>query len=137
MITVDRSLYNHLLQNLDQIRKNYTPKQIRDAMRKAAAPVIKAIKANTPYRTGRLRRSIGVLPYIGASTGTVIVGVKRDRKKEGKGKKDTTVYARFVEFGTRKRKARPFFYKGYDQSKDEALNVMQDELKKLTLKNIR
>ncbi len=39
-------------------------------------------------------------------------------------------YGKFVEFGTVKRKANPFMARGYEISKEEAVEKIAEELKK-------
>jgi len=90
------------------------------ALKEAGEVVKDAIVKEVPVKTGKLKKSISVSgikrksgePYVQVSPG-----------KDG-------WYGKFVEFGTVKMKAKPFMEPGYENSKDAALDTIQEELKR-------
>lgn len=96
-VTVDQNEFRRLVANLQRLYKEFRPQTMRKIFIKAAAPVIASIKARAPYKSGALKKSIGVIPNYGVKTGDVYVGVKRDRVK----RKVTAFYGKFLEFGTK------------------------------------
>ena len=86
-----------------------------------AGEVVKdAIVREVPVRTGKLKESITV-SRVKNKDGAKHVEVGPDKD---------VFYSRFVEFGTVKMKAKPFMEPGYENSKDAALDTIQEELKR-------
>lgn len=76
---------------------------VRQALQKSAAPLIASARARAPQRTGRLRRSIGVVPLRKDRVRTVIpvaVGPVFEVTKNGA---VNLFYGRFVHNGTKER----------------------------------
>lgn len=95
--------------------------KIENKALKEAGEVIKdSIVREVPVRTGKLKKSISV-SGIKRKSGEPYVQV-------GPGKDGW--YGKFVEFGTVKMKAKPFMEPGYENSKDAALDTIQEELKR-------
>ena len=90
------------------------------ALREAGEIVKDAIKNITPERTGRLKRSIAL------SRVKTKDGVKFIEVAPGK----DAYWSRFVEFGTVKMKAKPFMAPGFESSKAQAMEAIEQELKK-------
>lgn len=95
--------------------------KIENKALKGAGEVVKdSIVREVPVRTGKLKKSISVS------------GIKREGGEPyvqvGPGKDGW--YGKFVEFGTVKMKAKPFMEPGYENSKDAALDTIQEELKR-------
>lgn len=88
------------------------------ALREAGEIVKEAIKREAPERTGTLKRSIEV-SRVKTKDGVKCVEV-------GPGKDGW--YGKFLEFGTVKMKAKPFMAPGYETSKDEAMQKIEEEL---------
>ena len=84
-----------------------------------ACQVVKGYaQANAPVRTGAMKAKIAVETEI-VARGEVIegrVGVKKD---------DDVIYARFVEFGTRKMAARPFLRPAVFDHAKEIVRIIQ------------
>jgi HK97 gp10 family phage protein len=89
------------------------------ALREAGDVVKEAIQKETPIRSGKLKESINV---------------SRVKNKDGAkhvevGPNKDVFYSRFVEFGTIKMKANPFMARGYETSKDSAMETIEKNLK--------
>lgn len=89
------------------------------ALREAGDVVKEAIVKEVPVRTGKLRESITV-SRVKTKDGVKRVEVGPD--KDG-------YYGKFVEFGTVKMKANPFMARGYETSKDSAMETIEKNLK--------
>jgi HK97 gp10 family phage protein len=90
------------------------------ALREAGEIVRQAIKQEAPQRTGTLKKSIETS---GIKTKDGVKHVEVGPDKEG-------WYGKFVEFGTVKMKANPFMARGYENSKDRAVDKIAEELRK-------
>ncbi len=90
------------------------------ALRRAGNRVKDAIQDETPVSTGNLKRSIAVSN----------VRTKDGAKHVEVGPNKDGWYGRFVEFGTVHIKANPFMSRGYEKSKEDAVRIIQEELKK-------
>lgn len=90
------------------------------ALREAGSVVEDAIKNEVPVRTGDLKRDISAS---GIKTKDGIKHVEVGPKKE-------SWRAKFVEFGTVKMGANPFMGRGYEKSKNEAMNKISEEIRK-------
>ncbi len=90
------------------------------ALREAGEIVRQAIKQEAPQRTGTLKKSIETS---GVKTKDGVKHVEVGPDKEG-------WYGKFVEFGTVKMKANPFMARGYENSKDRAVDKIAEELRK-------
>lgn len=99
--------------------------QIRAAMAEAADDIVAMMKSLVPERTGALRDSIG-WTWGQAPKGSIIVSTLKGAGVGG----DLTItiyagnaeayYARWVEFGTQKMKAQPYFYFSWRASRKDA-----------------
>lgn len=90
------------------------------ALREAGSVVEEAIKNETPIQSGNLKRSIT----------TSNVKTKDGMKHVEVGPSKDAFYSRFVEFGTVKMKANPFMGRGYEKSKNQAMNKISEEIRK-------
>ena len=90
------------------------------ALREAGELVRGAIEKEAPKRTGTLKESI-------KASG---VRTREGMKQVLVGPGDAGWYGKFVEFGTVKMKANPFMARGYETSKEEAVEKIAEELKK-------
>ncbi len=89
------------------------------ALREAGDVVKEAIQKETPIRSGKLKESINVSR----------VKNKDGAKRVEVGPNKDVFYSRFVEFGTVKMKANPFMAKGYEVSKENAMETIEKNLK--------
>jgi HK97 gp10 family phage protein len=96
-VTVNESEYRKMQSNFRRLRSQFSPQEIRKALIKGAPPTVATIQASAPYRTGALRKAIGVIAYLGSRTGSLFIGVRKDRGA----KKIVAFYGSFLEFGTR------------------------------------
>ena len=90
------------------------------ALREAGEVVREAIEKEAPKKTGTLRESI-------KASG---VRAKEGMKQVLVGPGDAGWYGKFVEFGTVKKKANPFMARGYEVSKEEAVEKIAAELRR-------
>jgi HK97 gp10 family phage protein len=90
------------------------------ALREAGEVVKGAIQNETPVRTGKLKRSITVSR----------VKTKDGMKQVEVGPDDEGWYGKFVEFGTVKIRANPFMSRGFETSKDKAMDTIKENLRK-------
>ena len=89
------------------------------ALREAGDVVKEAIQKETPIRSGKLKESINVSR----------VKNKDGAKRVEVGPNKDVFYSRFVEFGTVKMKANPFMARGYEVSKENAMETIEKKLK--------
>ena len=126
----------------DKLTKGLKNKVLRIAMNKASATVKAAVVSNAPSRFGYLKKSIRikVKNYKGGSVWIAVVGPKSDFKKnKGKyktgEKKGTPIvhrpsnYARLLEKGTSKMKARPFLKPALQATQSTYMKVLQASIK--------
>ena len=90
------------------------------ALREAGSVVEDAIKNEAPVRSGTLKKSIK----------TSGVKTKDGMKHVEVGPGNDGFYGKFIEFGTVYIKANPFMGRGYEKSKNEAVNKISEEIRK-------
>ncbi len=90
------------------------------ALRAAGELVRAAIAGEAPQRSGTLKGSI-------KASG---VRIRGGMKQVAVGPDEKGWYGKFVEFGTVKRKANPFMARGYESSKEKAVEQIKEELRK-------
>lgn len=90
------------------------------ALREAGDVVKEAIQNETPVDTGTLKKSITVSR----------VKTKDGMKQVEVGPNDEGWYGKFVEFGTVKIRSNPFMGRGYETSKDKAMDTIKENLRK-------
>ena len=118
----------------------------RAALAKGARVFRDQAIANAPRDTGLLQESIVARrdskPHLIGASEAYFVGVKRKSKRyantkrnRGKGRagktyfvEGTAFYFLFLEFGTEKMRARPFLRPAFEQRKEDALNVIVNEM---------
>lgn len=128
-IQTDTTQLNRLIRNLESIDKGFNKSSLRKIFVKAARPVVAAVKAKVPVDTGALKKSIGIIPWLGVRTGAVFIGVKKDKVK----KKTTTWYGKFLEFGTKyiPKGKFTFFEPAVNQSIEQSKTIIYNELKSI------
>lgn len=103
------------------------PKQMKKTKRKtelaAGRVMIKAIRAKTPKRSGVLRKSVGRITNLKRAVYTYI-GIRAGKKQRNDG-----WYARFVEYGTVKQPARPFFKAAASSGVSAAKSILENGVK--------
>jgi HK97 gp10 family phage protein len=108
----------NLLAEIEKLGK--AGSKIENRALKEAGDVVKEfIVKEVPVRTGKLKQSITV-SNVKTKDGVKRVEVGPD--KDG-------YYGKFVEFGTVKMKANPFMSRGYETSKEEAMSIIEKNLK--------
>lgn len=108
-----------LLRELDKLGHKKTRLENK-ALKKAGEEIKEAIKSEAPVRTGTLKKSITVSR----------VKTKEGVKRVEVGPNKDGWYGAFVNFGTVKMKANPFMDRGYEKSKQDALDILRHELRK-------
>lgn len=128
-IQTDTTQLNRLIRNLESIDKGFNKSSMRKIFVKAARPVVASIKSKVPVDTGLLKKSIGIIPWMGVRTGSVFIGVRKDKKE----KKVTTWYGKFLEFGSKHIPKGKFTFlePGVNQSIEQAKTVIYNELKSI------
>lgn len=118
------------LQELDRKLREFEPKlarkTLRNAMKKAAEPMLHTARATAPIDTGLLVSSLKVKARTSAKKG--IVGVRvatSDKDYTGK-----AFYASFYEYGTRHQPARPFMRQAFDENTDRSMSIAISEIKR-------
>ncbi|RKD96782.1 HK97-gp10 family putative phage morphogenesis protein [Marinifilum flexuosum] len=149
---------DELMDSLKKLPHKMSSKMILKAQRKAAKPLVKSAQSKAPVsnitrvdwygkrRTihpGDLKKSIGTIKGRNKTNPTTFVGPKVSR---GRKRKHDAWYAHFPEFGTdgytvKKgplkgkffpgQPAQPYMRPAYDETKDEVLDVLGDELGKI------
>lgn len=127
------------MKEVDGLLKN---KVLRIAMNKASAVVKAAVGAKAPVRHGFLKKSIRIKirQYKASQVWASVVGPKSDFKKnKGKVKRGPkkgiaiahrpSNYARLVEQGTKRSKARPFLKPALDQTRNQFQQVLIASIK--------
>lgn len=94
------------------------------ALKKAGELIVEEAKNNVPFRKGKLKEGLKV-SGVRKKNGNkfVLAGIQ-------KGDNSKIFYGKFLEFGTSKMKARPFMGPAYESKKEEAKEVIKDELRK-------
>lgn len=90
-----------------------------NALKEAGGIVKSSIVNETPVRSGKLKGSITVSR----------VKTKDGVKQVEVGPSKEAFHSRFVEFGTVKMKANPFMARGYENSKEEAMSIIEKSIK--------
>jgi HK97 gp10 family phage protein len=125
----------------DKLEKGVRNKVIRIAMNKASGVVKAAVVGYAPKRYGFLQKSIRikVRNYKGKAVWVSVIGPKSDfkrnkgKRKRGE-KKGTPIthrpsnYARLVEKGTKRAKARPFLKPALQQTRSQFMNTLRQSI---------
>ena len=96
--------YAEAVRLMSQLTDQMQRTLVRQALRRSAQPIVATARARAPHRTGRLKRSIGIVSLRRDRVPTVIpmaVGPVFSVTKNGKA---NAFYARFVHDGTKERK---------------------------------
>ena len=132
-----------LQSTLNDLPKSVTKKVVRQGLRKAAKPLVKAAKSNAPIGKGpgrgNLKKSIGVMT--GAQRSALMnismaqaSALRADKQavyvgpRAGRRWKYDAWYAHFVEFGTVHSAPHPFMRPAWDQTKIEVEATIADEI---------
>lgn len=112
---------------VDKVKQlgNKAKKIENQALLKGAEPILKEAVSTTEFhdRTGRLRKNLKISrPKSKGDTKYVLVGID-------KGDISEIFYGKFLEFGTSKMNARPFLGPAYESKKEEAKEIIKQELR--------
>ncbi|KIN79924.1 HK97-gp10 family putative phage morphogenesis protein [Clostridium botulinum] len=93
------------------------------ALKKAGELIVEEAKNNVPVKTEKLKKGLKV-SGVRKKNGNkfVLAGIQ-------KGDNSKIFYGKFLEFGTSKMKARPFMGPAYESKKEEAKEIIKQELK--------
>ena len=114
-----------LIKTLNSLPDKLENKIIRAAVRKGANVVRDKARQNVPKDTGNLQKSI--ITSGAKVSGKIAFRVSLKQRKT-KNSKDP-YYGRFVEFGTSKMPAKPFMRPALDESENEVLDVVVNDIK--------
>jgi HK97 gp10 family phage protein len=132
------------IQGLDRLRRKLKQmpevikEQIRQEMEKAAEQIVKMAKSLVPVDSGALRDSIGwtwgdppggAMVLAAAGDGDLRITIYAGTRDKKLGDMDA-FYVRFVEFGTSKMSAHPFFYPSYRANKKRAASRIRRAINK-------
>ena len=95
------------------------------ALLKAAQPILNEAVQTSSFkdRTGRLRKGLKISrPKSKGDTRYVLVGIDKSDNS-------TIFYGKFIEFGTSKEPARPYLGPAYESHKEEAKEIIKNELR--------
>lgn len=116
-----------LTRSIQRLSKGLDPDKVEPILFKGADKVTQLARANAPMgSTGALKQALVTkkLERTGDQPAPSLSGV--DQK--------VAFYARFVEYGTAKMPARPFFRPAWDSKFQETRKFIRNELKKLIMK---
>lgn len=93
------------------------------ALKRAGKVILEEAKNNVPVKTEKLKKGLK-LSGIKNKNGSkyVLVGIQKSDNSE-------VFYGKFLEFGTSKMAARPFMGPAYESKKEEAKEIIKEELK--------
>ncbi|EJE7236604.1 HK97 gp10 family phage protein [Clostridium botulinum] len=93
------------------------------ALKKAGELIVEEAKNNVPFRKGKLKEGLKV-SGVRKKNGNkfVLAGIQ-------KGDNSKIFYGKFLEFGTSKMRARPFMAPAYESKKEEAKEIIKQELR--------
>lgn len=131
--TIDQAEFGRLLSNFNKIKTDLKKPNLRKIFVKAAKPIADAIKAKAPKgETGKLKQSIGIIPFLGVRSGSVFVGVRREKAS----KKVTTWYGKILEYGSKyiPKGKFTFFEPGVRSGLNRAEAIILSELRKMIAK---
>lgn len=111
--------------SIKKLSKKLDDKVLKKVIRQSTKPLINSARSTVSKRTGNLSKSIGNLPLRKAKR-SVYVGPKSGKKRKYDG-----WYGRFVEFGTKHMKPRPFMGPSWDKSKGSVLRNIELKLKRI------
>ena len=131
---------------LVKVSEAYKVKALRQVLRKAATPVVRAVKANTPisdrddfdttHKIGDLKRSIGKITGKSKDFPTIYVGPRVKRKWQIKG-----YIGQWVEDGVSNPvvnfSGRRYMKKGYEASRGQATMSIRNGMIKILKKHLK
>lgn len=104
--------------NMERILKELEGRPMTEAMRDAAQIVQRDAKRNAPVLTGRLQASITAQVITQSKTVMGIVG-------------SSVTYAPFVEYGTRRMRARRFLQNALEDNQIEIVRKIEDAVREI------
>ena len=130
--TFNTRSYDLTRMNLTKIAEKLGRTAKREAIAKAALPMLKRARANVDPRFTLLRKSLARRVRTYKNMVYVVVGPNRriEKPKENQKQADRPVdYAHGVEFGTSVTPPRPFMRPAFEGGKKEAFDVFHRDLK--------
>lgn len=130
MLTVNKADLAALNQRLQELSTKTGKTAVRQAARKAMAPVRAQVQANAPEDLSeqdavRIKASTALFTNWKANTLYARVGIRGGAKKNP----DTPFYFRMHEFGTKSLPARPFMAPALESNAQEVLDSIAEELR--------
>lgn len=116
--------FSDLRKALEQFPKNVERNILTGATRAAAGYIRDEVRANTPIRTGNLRKSIGTMKRRSPKNmAWFTVSPRQGGKNDG-------FYGRFLEFGTSKMSPRPFMRPTFEAKGEKAVDAFKEYAEK-------
>lgn len=123
-----------VLAKLANLKGSLIRRIVRQALNKAATPILKTAKQSVPVDTGLLKKSLGrksktyksgtLMQIIGARSGfKTPVGVNRKGRTKYQ---NPTQYLHLVEFGTSRSEAKPFLGPALSSHIDQTQRIVAD-----------
>lgn len=117
VITGHKKIDKLFKQLTDKVQK----KVVKKAMRKGMKPVLDEVKQNVPVDTGATKKDIKI--RAGKRS--------RDRIEVQVSSKNDNYIPKFLEYGTSKMQARPFYRPAFESKGEQAKKTTMDELLKI------
>lgn len=132
MLTFNRTELTAVNEKLKTMGAKVGKTAVRQAARKAMAPVRDQVKANAPVDTSpdadgiKINANVALVTKWRGDTLTARVGIRGGGKKND----ETPFYFRFQEFGTKSIAAAPFMEPALAGNAQDVLDAVAEELKK-------
>lgn len=113
---------------------------IRQALNKAATPILREARHLVPTDSKALKKSLGkrVVTNVRRGTVQVKIGPRKGKAIEHRGRRRNPIrYAHLVEFGSSRNRARPYLRPAHDAKSAEAKQIYKDNIKEAIEKNAR
>ncbi|HDK7182949.1 TPA: HK97 gp10 family phage protein [Clostridium botulinum] len=122
MASMELGGMDELIRKIEDIGKAGTRIE-NAALKKAGELIVEEAKNNVPVKTEKLKKGLKV-SGVHKKNGNkfVLAGIQ-------KGDNSRIFYGKFLEFGTSKMKAQPFMGQAYESKKEEAKEIIKQELK--------
>ncbi|MFK5937723.1 MAG: HK97 gp10 family phage protein [Sulfurimonas sp.] len=114
-----------ILRKLNKLPEKVMKNVVVGAIRASAKPIIEEAKRLVPVRTGRLKKSIGVVKRKSKDKDIVIFSISPRKTKHLNG-----WYGRFIEDGTSKMAPHPFFRPAYEKEGENTIEFAKKYMRK-------
>ena len=130
-VTINSASLAQAHRNLNEVVDKLQRTAVREAVQKAALPILKEARARVPRRYGHLRKSLvrKIRTYRDNAMVMAVVGPNRAyRSGDGRERIRPVKYAHLVEFGTSTAAPHPFMRPAFESRSREATRVYAREI---------